>query len=221
MAVADRIFKSSIGSKAIVAASGLALILFILGHIAGNLLVFAGPEALNAYATKLHDLGALLWIARAGLLVAFVVHVAFAIKLHRQNKNARPVRYAKEATIQASWASTHMIHTGLVMLAFLIFHLAHFTFRVTSPDVASHGEFEVYQMVTKAFQDPLVISTYIFAMICIGFHLSHGISSFMQTLGLNHPMYNKKIRSVGRSLAWSIAALYISIPTAAFLGLIG
>lgn len=221
MAVKDRIVHSSIGSKFIVASSGLALIGFVLSHIAGNLLIFAGPEAFNAYPAKLRELGPLLWVARAGLLLAFLAHVFFAMKLTRENRLARPIRYAKEATIQASWASTHMIHTGLVILAFLIFHLAHFTFRITDAQVASHGAFEVYEMVTSAFRDPMVYATYVVAMIAVGFHLSHGLSSFMQTLGFNHPLYNQAIRSAGRWLAWLIALLYISIPTAAFMGVIG
>jgi succinate dehydrogenase / fumarate reductase cytochrome b subunit len=122
--------RSSLGSKYVMALTGIALIGFVVAHMSGNLLVYAGRDALNTYAATLKQHPALLWAARAGLLVIFVVHVVLGIRLTRQNSAARPVSYAYEDTLQASWASRHMLLTGLVLLAFVVYHLAHFTLGV-------------------------------------------------------------------------------------------
>ena len=120
--------KSSIGRKIIVAFTGLALVLFLAGHLTGNLLIYAGREAFNDYAQFLHEIfhGAGIWIARAGLLACFVIHIWFTILLTRENKAARP-KYAHQNTVQASKSSLIMIWSGLTILAFVIFHLLHFT----------------------------------------------------------------------------------------------
>jgi succinate dehydrogenase / fumarate reductase, cytochrome b subunit len=120
--------RTSIGSKFLVALTGLGLVGFVLVHMSGNLLVFAGQDAMNTYAAKLKAFGWLLWAARAGLLALFVLHVWLALRLTAGNRSARPVGYVYEDVLQASWASRYMWLTGLVLLAFLLFHLAHFTF---------------------------------------------------------------------------------------------
>ena len=125
--------RSSLGGKYIMALTGLALIGFVVAHMSGNLLIYAGRDALNSYAAALKDRPALLWPARLGLLAVFVIHIVLGIRLTRQNSSARPVRYIYEDTLQASWASRHMLLTGLVLLAFTIYHLAHFTFGVIVP----------------------------------------------------------------------------------------
>lgn len=126
-----RPLRSSVGSKYTVALTGLALIGFVLIHMAGNLTIFAGQDAMNSYAQKLKQMGPLLWVARAGLLAVFVLHVVVALRLNWANREARPVRYAYEDTLRASWASRHMVLTGLVLLAFILYHLAHFTWGLT------------------------------------------------------------------------------------------
>jgi len=130
MKVQPRPLTSSLGSKYLMAITGLLLTAFVLAHVAGNLLIYAGPDALNSYAHALKSRPALLWPARLGLLTVFVVHLALAVRLRLQNAKARPVGYACPATLQASWASRHMMLTGLVLLAFVVYHLAHFTFGV-------------------------------------------------------------------------------------------
>ncbi len=127
MNVLLRPLSTSIGSKVVVAITGLLLVGFILGHMAGNLLIFLGRDWLNAYAHHLKSLGIFLWLIRLGLLAVFVIHIVVAIRLNLTNGAARPVGYAHEDTMQASWASRHMVLTGLVLLAFTIYHLAHFT----------------------------------------------------------------------------------------------
>jgi succinate dehydrogenase / fumarate reductase cytochrome b subunit len=140
MKLLPRPVRSSLGSKYVMAVTGFLLIGFVITHMAGNLLLFAGPDALNSYAHALKDKPALLWTARLILLLIFVVHVVLGIRLTLQNKAARPVPYACEDTLQASWASRHMLLTGLVLLAFVIYHLAHFTLGVvpTQNTAAAH-----------------------------------------------------------------------------------
>jgi succinate dehydrogenase / fumarate reductase cytochrome b subunit len=133
MKLLPRPVRSSLGSKYVMAITGLLLIGFVIAHMAGNLLVFAGPDALNAYAHALKDKPALLWTARIGLLLVFVVHVVLGIRLTLQNRAARPTPYAYEDTLSASWAARHMLLTGLVLLAFVIYHLGHFTLGAVVP----------------------------------------------------------------------------------------
>src|SRR5262245_39654676 len=127
MKLLPRPVTSSLGSKYVMAITGLLLIGFVLGHMTGNLLIFAGPDAMHGYAAGIKSRPALLWGVRLGLLAVFVVHVLIGIRLTLANKAARPTPYAYEDTLQASWASRHMMLTGLLLLAFVVYHLAHFT----------------------------------------------------------------------------------------------
>src|SRR5262245_25657755 len=115
--------RSSLGKKYLMALTGLALIGFVIAHMSGNLLIFAGRDALNSYAHALKDRPALLWTARTGLLAIFLLHVYLGLVLSLQNRAARPSRYVYEDTLHASWASRHMLLTGLVLLAFIVYHL--------------------------------------------------------------------------------------------------
>lgn len=130
MNLLSRLAGSSLGKKYLMAVTGLLLILFVLAHMTGNLLIYAGPDVLNSYAAGLKHRPALLWGARTGLALVFAVHIWLGLSLARQNRAARGVGYAREATLQASWASRNMVLTGLVLLAFVVYHLAHFTLGV-------------------------------------------------------------------------------------------
>lgn len=127
-----RPLRSSLGKKYLIAVTGLLLIGFVIGHAVGNLLIFAGPDALNGYAQALKARPALLWSARLGLLFVFGLHLVYALRVSLENKAARPQRYVYEDTLEASFASRHMLLTGLVLLAFIVYHLAHFTLGVVS-----------------------------------------------------------------------------------------
>lgn len=208
---------SSIGSKSVVALTGLAMVGFIVAHLSGNLLVFAGADAINAYSEWLRSKGALLWVARLGLLAMVGLHIFFTIKLNLQNKSARPVAYVKKTYTKAKTNSRSMVLSGLVVLAYILYHLAHFTFRVTNPELAQS---DVYTMLITSFQSPFVAITYVVGMILLGAHLSHGISSLFQTLGLNHPKYNSIIRGVGPVLGTILAAGFITIPVSVLLGVL-
>jgi len=209
--------KSSIGRKIIVALTGLALVLFLAGHLSGNLLIFVGPEAFNEYAhflqTFLHGTG--VWIARIGLLVCLVLHVWFTILLTKENKAAR-TKYAHDATVQAPKSSRIMIWSGLTILAFIVFHLLHFTVRVDS-DLAKLGDTSPWHMVIVGFQSPLVVIFYVIAMTLLCSHLSHGVSSIFQTLGLRSKKTATPIALLSKAYALVIYLGFISIPIAVLI----
>lgn len=220
MKLCDRLFNSPVGAKMLMAVTGLMLTGFVLAHLSGNLLIFAGSEKFNAYAAGLHSLGGLLWVARLGLLGAFVLHVYLAVKLTAENRSARPVKYANEATIQASFASRHMIQTGLMIAAFVLYHLAHYTFRWTDPSFASLPEGDVYAMVVAGFSSPAVSGFYVLAMLALSFHLCHGVSSVFQSLGIYHGNINPVTEKLGPIVATIVFIGFSSIPLAVLAGVV-
>lgn len=219
-----RFLRSSIGGKVLVALTGAALLFFVIGHLLGNLQIFLGQDALNAYAKKLHDMPAVLWVARIGLLGAVGAHIVLSMRLAIANRAARPVPYATPATVQASFASRTMVYTGPMIAAFVLYHLLHFTFGVVQSDAAhlvdSAGRHDVYSMVVRGFQSPLIALTYIVAMVLLGIHLKHGITSLFQTLGLRHPRYDRLVGTVGGGLAWGLAIGNCAIPAAVLAGVV-
>jgi len=236
-------FGSSIGRKIIMAVTGVALIGFVVGHLVGNLQVFQHPDHINGYAQFLHQLGPLLWVARIGLLVAVVLHIWAATVLTLENKKARGSDYGFKHTIQATLASRAMRWTGYIVLAFLIYHLAHFTlgvvqtetFKETAPlnhytmqndyrvagfTVVKAGTDvpNVHSMVILGFQHKVVASFYILAVGLLSLHLLHGFDSLFQTLGLRNAKWSAFLRKV--SVAF--CALYfignLVIPGAVLVG---
>ncbi|MBB5352232.1 succinate dehydrogenase / fumarate reductase cytochrome b subunit [Haloferula luteola] len=216
--IVGRIWSSTIGRKLLVALTGAVLTLFLAGHLAGNLLVFVGREAFNDYAEFLHHMihGAGVWIARAVLLTCLVIHVAATISLTRQNKAARQA-YENKATIQASKSSLVMIWSGLTILAFIIFHLLHFTVRVSYPaadfqDPLNPERFDAWGMVIKGFTHPLTVLFYVIAMGLLCSHISHGVQSMFQTLGLRSKKSAPLLRALSIGYAVVIFFGFISIP---------
>lgn len=219
-----RYINSSIGLKTLMALSGLALVGFLVGHLSGNLLVFIGPEAINAYAKGLRDYLAVLWILRLGLIGSAVLHIYCGIKLTQLNRAAKPIKYTApsgyNSTVQASRASKSMILTGLVILSFLLYHLAHLTFRWTHPEFAQLGHYEVYSMLMMSFQSPILVAFYCISVILLMMHLNHGIRSLFQTLGINHNRYNKLLDLFGPGLSTLLALGFLSIPLAIMFGIV-
>lgn len=213
-------WSSSIGKKWIVAITGLLLVVFLAGHLSGNLLMYVGREAFNEYAEFLHHMlhGAGIWVARIGLLTALVLHVVATICLTKQNRSARQA-YEFQATLQASKSSRIMILSGLTILAFVIFHILHFTVRVDS-ELAKLGVNDPYGMVILGFKSPLVVLFYIVAMTLLCSHLSHGIASIFQTLGLSSKKSQPLIQKVALGSSFAIWAGFISIPISIIAGLI-
>ena len=148
---------SSVGRKIIVALTGMILILFVIGHLLGNLQIYLGPDWINAYSQHLRDLGPILWLIRAFLLAAVVLHIYFTILLAIENRRARPDHYRERNYVKASWASRHMVVSGLVVLAFIIFHLLHFTARKFNPQfpllkLDPLNRYDVYSMMVYGFR---------------------------------------------------------------------
>lgn len=203
----------------IMAITGLALTLFVVVHMIGNLQIFAGPSFLNEYARILQSFIEFLWVARLLLLAALVLHITFAVWLTVENFRARPQKYVYEDTVQASYASRMMLLGGAIVFFFVAYHLLHFTFGTTNPDAFhhtdAHGRHDVYAMVVLSFRNPLIAVTYILAMIPLALHLSHGIQSAFQTLGMNHPKYTPIIQQIGKVAGLIIFIGNISIPIAA------
>ena len=216
---------SSVGRKMIVAGTGMILILFVIGHLLGNLQIFLGPEWINAYSQHLRDLGPLLWLIRVFLLITAILHIYFTILLAIENRRARPEPYIDRQYVRASWASRHMVVSGLVVLAFIIFHLLHFTarkfnrqFPLLKLDPLNRSD--VYSMMVYGFQNVYVSSFYIVGLFLLTLHLTHGSSSFFQSLGLNNQRLTPRLAIGGRIVAWLLFVGYTSIPIAVLLGYI-
>jgi succinate dehydrogenase / fumarate reductase cytochrome b subunit len=220
------IFCSSVGRKFIMAITGIVLFLFVLGHMLGNLQMFIGPEAINRYAAFLQGLGELLWIVRLTLLAMVVLHIWAAVSLTLENRAARPQPYAQQQLVAASYASRTMIWSGLIIAAFVIYHLLHFTAAVqavnlTGKDFESlrddQGRHDVYAMVVLGFEQPVVAIFYVFAMTLLFMHLSHGVGAMFQSLGLKSPVYAPWIERFAVAVSWAIYLGYIAIPISVFV----
>ncbi|HTL70857.1 MAG TPA: succinate dehydrogenase cytochrome b subunit [Candidatus Eisenbacteria bacterium] len=214
--------RSSVGKKIAMAVTGLILLGFVLVHMLGNLQIFLGRETLNAYAEHLQDFGPLLWVARLVLLTALVVHVWSASRLTWENARARPVGYGFKDTVQASYASRTMMMSGIIVFLFIVYHLLHYTLFVVHPQyrylIDAKGRHDVYAMVVLSYQNVLVSSAYVLAMLALAFHLSHGIQSLFQTIGFNHPKHTPRVKAAGIALSFLILFGNASIPVAVMVG---
>jgi succinate dehydrogenase / fumarate reductase cytochrome b subunit len=203
------------------AVSGLIFYGWLCLHMVGNMAVFAGHEAMNKYAHLLQSNKELLWAMRIGLLAVVVTHIATAIRLSRKNRAARPEAYQSARNWrQASLASRTMLVSGLVALAFLVFHLAHFTGgMIQSQFYAGNTQWDglpdVYGMVTGSFRNPVIALVYVVSVGTIGMHLSHAVWSATHTLGLTGPKWTPWAKSAGWILGVGVAALMCLIPLAA------
>lgn len=210
---------TSIGKKAVVAVTGIALIAFVIGHLLGNFTVFLGPDVLNAYGAKLQSLGPILWIIRAGLLAILVAHIYFTMLLWKENHAARPQKYIASNPIGTTVFARTMRLSGIIVLAFIVFHLAHFTVRIVDPSYSKmytllDGQpvHDVYKMVVAGFSSGPIVLIYVVGLFLLTFHLSHGIGSLFQTLGITNRRIRHTYELAGRTLAWALYIGYISIP---------
>ncbi|WP_321372274.1 succinate dehydrogenase cytochrome b subunit [uncultured Desulfuromusa sp.] len=212
------LFKSTVGRKILMAVTGLMLVGFITVHLLGNLSVFAGADAINAYAKHLHDLGPLVWVFRLVMLVLFAVHITFGVQLYLENRAATPDSYAVQKTLVTTFSAKTMVFTGLIILAFLLYHLLHFTVQITNPEISAQnlplvdGHLDVFTMVTLSFQKTFISLVYIVAMIALTLHIFHGISSWVQTLGWSTGTSQDKVTYIGKIVAIAYGLAYIAIP---------
>ncbi len=236
------LFCSSIGRKIIMAVTGLILIGFVAGHLVGNLQIFQEPDHINGYGQFLHSLGALLWVARLVIIASVVLHIWAATALTLENKKARGTDYGFKHTIQATLASRAMRWTGYIVLAFLLYHLAHFTvglaqtgtFKENLPHYTMGSDYrvagfvavkagtpevlDVYNMVVLGFQNPIVSLFYIIAVGLLSVHLLHGIDSLFQTLGLRNAKWSAGLHKIAVVLCLVYFLGNLAIPGAVLAG---
>ena len=213
------LWQSSVILKGLMALSGLAMVGFLVGHLAGNLLIFLGKDALNGYAAKLHEMPAVLWVVRIGLLGALVIHVLSAITLTRRNRQSRSRSYAVKHAMGSSLASRQMAVTGTLVLFYVVYHLAHFTLKWTHPEF-QHNPGDVHGMIVASFGHPLLTASYVLAMVMVGFHLHHGIQSAFESLGFYHSFYTPLVRKAAMALAMVLVVGFSSVPLAVYFGFI-
>ncbi|HZS06456.1 MAG TPA: succinate dehydrogenase cytochrome b subunit [Blastocatellia bacterium] len=186
-----RLFRSSLGRKYVVAVTGFLLFGFIVFHLLGNLQIFLGLDAINTYAHFLQSIPELLWPARILLLLAVILHIVTSVKLWQENRAARPAKYGTgKPPAAASLAARTIIISGAVIFAFIVFHLMHFTLGLVDANFPRYtdyqGRHDVHQMVIDGFANPFISVFYIVAMGLVCLHLSHGVSSIFQSLGVGH-----------------------------------
>jgi succinate dehydrogenase / fumarate reductase cytochrome b subunit len=218
-----RLLSDSIGRKAVVAVTGLCMVLFVVVHLLGNSTIFAGPDGINAYAEKLHGLGPFVWAFRLVMLCLLGLHVIFAVLLTLENRAANPDKYAVKKMLKANFASETMIWTGLLLLAFLVYHLLQFTARVT-PDIVlgndAKNRVDVFTMVFTSFRITPIALVYVAAMVTLFLHLSHGIQSIFQSIGLNNDKTMPQFSVLGKVLSAIFLVGYSAIPVLILVGIL-
>jgi succinate dehydrogenase / fumarate reductase cytochrome b subunit len=203
---------TSILKKVAMALSGLAMLGFLVMHLAGNFLLLKSAKAFNDYSAMLHSTGVLLYVAEAGLVLFFLVHVVSGVRVSRENRKARQTQYAVKATAgQATLFSRTMALSGLIILVFVPVHIAMFKFGNAG------GGGGLWGLVMREFSQPLTAAWYVLAMLAVGMHLSHGVGSAFQTLGILKPTWRKPLRQAGVLLGWALALGFASIPVWALM----
>ncbi len=211
--------RSSIGRKVIMASTGVILVLYVIAHMFGNLQVYGGPEGINAYGKFLHTFlhGGGIWIARAVLLTAVLLHIWSATSLTLTSRRARGIGYREQQWKESTYASRTMRWGGVIILLFVIYHILHFTTGAAHPDFVPG---DVYHNFVTGFRVVPVSIAYIVAMIALGLHLRHGVWSMFQTLGVSHPRYIRAAHVGAWVVAIAVTAGNISFPLAVLAGIV-
>ena len=216
--------QSSVGRKIIMAVTGIVLVAFVCVHLLGNSSLFFGADAINAYAQKLHSLGPFVWVFRLVMLAAFVIHIFFGIQLTLENKAATPEKNVQVKRLKTGFGAETMVISGLLLLAFVIYHLLHFTVRVPGMGVYEMNQatqmVNVYTMVVAGFKSVLPVAAYVIAMIFLFLHVGHGFQSLFQTLGLSNDKSLPVMGTLSKLVAFVLLFGYISIPALIVFGFI-
>ena len=218
-------WRTMIGKKVVMAVTGVVLIGFVIAHMLGNLKIFAGPNEINAYSQFLREVGwpalgygQLLWLVRIVLLICVTLHITAAIQLTRMSWAARPIGYTVKRDIETTFAARVMRWGGVLLVAFVIFHLLHLTGGVVGFGAGQFKDLAVYQNVVAAFAVWPVALFYIVAMGALCLHLSHGIWSMLQTLGWNTARNETTLKIISRVIAIAVFAGFTSVPVAVMAG---
>ena len=213
MASRTGVFSSSVGTKILIGLTGLFLFLYLLIHIGGNLVIFFGQEAFNTYAYTMEVKNPLLPILELLILAGFAVHIYKTVRMFLQNQQARPTRYAMKKRAgppsRKTFASSTMIASGLWLLAFLIIHVK--TFRFSEEYPWPGGGRDLYRQEFEALSNPAIVGFYLLSMLVVGSHLWHGISSAVQSLGLDHPVWTPRVLAAAKIFAVLIAGGFMII----------
>ena len=215
-----RPYNSSVGKKIIMAVTGVILFGFIIGHLIGNLQIFAGAEVLDSYARFLKEKPEIVWTTRVMLLLSVGMHILAASQLAVRNRSARPISYRLHKYDEASYASRTMVWSGPIIGLFVIYHLLHFTVGTVHPSQPDFRADAVYANIVSGFQQWPVALFYIVAVLSLGLHIAHGIWSMFQSIGLNHPKYELIIKRGAMILSSLIVVGYVSIPLAVLIGVV-
>jgi len=227
MNLLSNIFGSSLGKKYIMAVTGFVMFLFVIGHLAGNLQIFLGAEAINRYGHFLQSNPEIIWPARIFLLLMLVLHVWAAIKLSAENKAARPISYGTWQPVGSTYASRTMLMSGIIVFVFIIYHLLHFTVQVQYVNLTGKSfvdfmdpekRHDIFKMMVVGFNSVWVSGFYVLGIALLCLHLSHGTSSMFQSIGWKSTVYGPFLDKAARWLAVAIFIGYTSIPVAIFLG---
>jgi succinate dehydrogenase / fumarate reductase, cytochrome b subunit len=225
-----RIWRSSLGKKYIMAITGFILLGFVIVHMLGNLMIFIGPDILNEYGNFLQSTPEVLWPTRIILFISLVLHFVSSAQLTLENRSARGVAYNSYQVVASSWMARTMIISGFIVLFFVVYHLLHFTVQTKNVNMTgldfhtftymegSKERHDVYSMMVKGFQQPVISIFYIIGIGLLCAHLSHGFSSMFQSLGWRNSYYRKSLENLAKVLAIIIFVGYCSVPTAVLLG---
>lgn len=214
---------SSVGSKVVMALTGLGLWVFVVGHMAGNLTAYLGRDVFNHYAATLQGTPLILWSARLALLIGFPLHIFTALRTVQLNRAARPTPYAVDPKAPARAAAKSMMISGALVAAYFAFHIAHFTLHLAGPQptaLLADGHYDAYTMLVMGFQQPLIALLYIVAMVLLAAHLSHGIYSLFQHLGLWGARWTPFLKNGALVVGYGVCAAFASLPISVLLGFI-
>lgn len=218
------LWSTTIGKKAVMAVTGLIMLSFLVLHMLGDLKVFFGPQDFDGYAAWLRTIGEpvlhhswYLWLQRAVLLVAVVLHVTAAAQLSTRDRRARPVGYVHGQRPRATFATRTMRYGGVILALFIVWHLLDLTVGVANPDFRPNGP---YHNVVEDFQVWWINLIYIVAVVLLGVHINHGFWSASQTLGVNRPNRDKAIKAIGSTLAVAVTAGFVLVPVGVMTGLV-
>ena len=217
-------YRSSIGKKIVVGATGILLVGFLFVHMLGNLQAFEGPgehgepAKLTQYGELLRTEMAVLWAMRLGLLGLLILHVVTTVRLVAENRAARPERYAMARSMKTTFAARTMLFGGVALFAYVVYHILHLTVGAAHRDLFREGD--VYGNVVRSFSNPVIATVYVAAMIPVFFHLRHGIQSALRTLGVDHPEHLARIQTAGGALAALITLGFMAVPLGVLFNLI-
>lgn len=211
---------SSVGTKLLIGLTGLLLFAYLILHLVGNALIFAGADLFNEYSHRLIS-NPLLIPIEIGLLLVFLVHIYKTVRMLIANTAARPVRYQKKAyaghTSRKSFASSTMIASGLIVLVFVLIHVKQFKYGAYYQTVSASPVRDLYRTEIEVFQNPLWVAFYVFSTIVVGLHLRHGIASGFQSIGADHPLYTRRLTAIGIVMAIIIGGGLGLIPIVIYL----